>query len=458
MKIIHVPFTFAPDPIGGTEVYVDSLARDLRELGIDAIVAAPGETSRTYTLDGLRVRRYAGVKTVTDVSQLYGSGDTVAASEFAKLLDEERPDLLHLHAFTSAVSLQLIRQAKRRSIPVVFTYHTPTVTCARGTLLLWGKDICDGKLEVRRCAACNLDGRGMYRPVAEWIAKLPPVVVRSLTGHGLQGDIWTALRMSELISMCHDVFRAMASEVDHIIAVCNWVKQLLLLNNIPDTKVSVSRHGVRRTTDQQPHLIHSRTGESSDETRIAFLGRLDPTKGVHVLVEALARNPGLKIKLDIYGVVQSAANAAYLKKITKLAGADPRISIHKPIRSHEVISRLRHYDFLAVPSQWLETGPLVALEAFAAGIPVIGWDVGGVAEIVRDGIDGLLIERSSDWSEVLSRIAQDPKLRARLKAGVRPPRTSMEVARDMLALYKSLLGPGPAQSTIGNQTAPGVRY
>jgi glycosyltransferase involved in cell wall biosynthesis len=453
MKIIHVPFTFSPDPIGGTEVYVDNLARDLRELGVDAIVAAPGETSRAYTLDGLRVRRYTGVKKITDVSQLYGSGDTLAAGEFAKLLDEEQPDLLHLHAFTSAVSLQLIRQAKRRSIPVVFTYHTPTVTCARGTLLLWGEALCDGKLDVRRCAACNLNSRGMYRPVAEWIARLPPVVVRSLTGHGLQGDIWTALRMSELVSMRHDAFRAMASEVDHIVAVCNWVKELLLLNDIPDAKVSVSRHGVKRTTTQKPHLIQSRIGESSDEIRIAFLGRLDPTKGVHVLVEALARNPGLKIKLDIYGIVQSAANAAYQKKIIKLAGTDPRISIHKPIRSEEVVSRLRHYDFLAVPSQWLETGPLVALEAFAAGIPVIGWDVGGVAEIVRDGIDGLLIRRGSDWGEALSRIAEDRKLRARLKAGVRPPRTSIEVAREMLALYKSLLGPGPAQSSVGPQTA-----
>jgi glycosyltransferase involved in cell wall biosynthesis len=112
MKIIHVPFTFSPDPIGGTEVYVDNLARDLCELGVDATVAAPGETSHAYTLDGLRVRRYAGVKEISDVSQLYGSGDTQAAGEFAKILDEERPDLLHLHAFTSAVSLQLIRQAK----------------------------------------------------------------------------------------------------------------------------------------------------------------------------------------------------------------------------------------------------------------------------------------------------------------------------------------------------------
>jgi glycosyltransferase involved in cell wall biosynthesis len=457
MKIIHVPFTFSPDPIGGTEVYVDNLARDLHGLGVDAIVAAPGETSRAYMLDGLRVRRYAGAKKITDVSQIYGSGDTLAAGEFAKLLDEERPDLLHLHALTSAVSLQLVRQAKRRSIPVVFTYHTPTVSCQRGTLMLWGKHICDGKLDVRRCTACNLNGLGMYRPFAESIARLPPVLSRWIARHGLQGDIWTALRMTQLVSMRHEVFRAMASEVDHIVAVCNWVKELLLLNEIPDAKISVSRHGVGRTTNQKPHLIQSRIGESFDETRIAFLGRMDPTKGVHVLVEALVSKPGLQIKLDVYGVVQSAASAAYQKKVIKLVGTDPRISIHKPIPSEEVVSRLRHYDFLAIPSQWLETGPLVALEAFAAGIPVLGWDVGGLSEIVRDGIDGLLIKPGADWGEALSRVAQDPKLRQRLKAGVRPPRTSIEVSHEMLALYKSLLGSRPAQSSVGPQTAFGAR-
>jgi len=42
MKVIHIPFGFAPDPVGGTEVYVAQLARDLQQLGVDAIIAAPG--------------------------------------------------------------------------------------------------------------------------------------------------------------------------------------------------------------------------------------------------------------------------------------------------------------------------------------------------------------------------------------------------------------------------------
>jgi glycosyltransferase involved in cell wall biosynthesis len=445
MKIIQVPFSFAPDPVGGTEVYVTNLARDLGELGVDAIVAAPGETNSAYTWEGLRVRRFAGVKEIIDVSQLYGPGDPVAATEFAKIIDEERPDLLHLHAFTSTVSLHLIRLAKRRNIPVVFTYHTPTVSCQRGTLMLWGKEICDGRLEARRCAACNLHGRGLYRPLAKSIARLPYGVTRRLTAHGSQGGMWTALRMRELVNMRHDVFRAMVSEVDHIVAVCNWIHELLLFNNVPASKLSISRHGVRVTENQKIAVVPAVMDKPSDEMQVVFLGRSDPTKGLHVIVEALANNPELNVKLDIYGIVQNAANLAYQDKIMKLSKADPRISFHRPIAPGEVVSKLRKYDFLVVPSQWIETGPMVALEAFAAGVPVIGWNIGGIAEIVRDKIDGFLIEPGSDWGVVLSRLVQDVRLRARLKAGVRPPRTSIEVAHEMVALYEPLLGSARAR-------------
>jgi glycosyltransferase involved in cell wall biosynthesis len=446
MKVIHVPFCFAPDPVGGTEVYVASLARDLQKLGVDAMVAAPSETSRAYVIDSLRVRRYAVSEKIADVIQLYGPGDLLAATEFEKILDEEMPDLVHLHAFTRGVSLRLVQAAKTRGIPVVFTYHTPTVSCQRGTLLLWGEDFCDGKLDVIRCAGCTLNGLGIYRPLAARMGRLTPVVGRWLGDRGLQGGIWTALRMSELISVRHAVFHEMTSEVDHIVAVCNWVQDVILLNDIPAAKVSLSRHGISWTPDQTTTAVQSSTREAQDTTRLAFVGRLDSTKGLHVLIKAFKMSPAMKATLDVYGVVQGPTNVAYQKEMLALADGDPRISFLEPIASEQVVPRLRQYDFLAVPSQWFETGPLVALEAFAAGIPVIGWKLGGINEIVQDGVNGLLIEPDSvvRWAETLRRVAEDAKLRAKLKAGVRPPRTSIEVAREMLTLYESLVHSQPS--------------
>ena len=51
IRVVHVPFGFPPDPVGGTEVYVESLARELQARGVEAIVAAPGEEA-AYALEG----------------------------------------------------------------------------------------------------------------------------------------------------------------------------------------------------------------------------------------------------------------------------------------------------------------------------------------------------------------------------------------------------------------------
>ena len=98
--------------------------------------------------------------------------------------------------------------------------------------------------------------------------------------------------------------------------------------------------------------------------------------------------------------------------------------------------------------------PTVVLEAFAAGVPVLGARLGGIAELVRDEVDGLLVAPDSfpAWRQVLARIAAEPGLPARLRAQVRAPRQSDTVAEEMLALYRRCLlqaaarraaGPGP---------------
>src|ERR1700687_1531550 len=128
VKLAHVPFTFAPDPIGGTEIYVEALARNLTSWGIDSVILAPSSNgkSQRYDYNGLCVRRYR-IAPSSDkmLRELYGAGDPAAAAEFGQILDEERPDAVHLHAFSRGVSLLMVRAAKRRGIPVFFTYHTP---------------------------------------------------------------------------------------------------------------------------------------------------------------------------------------------------------------------------------------------------------------------------------------------------------------------------------------------
>jgi glycosyltransferase involved in cell wall biosynthesis len=446
MKVIHVPFCFHPDPVGCTEVYVEALARHLQNSGIEALVAAPGEKNESYLHNELRVRRFTSSKHIHDVSELYGEGDPLAAAKFGNIVDEERPDLVHLHAMTSAASLRLVRAVKSRQVPVVFTYHTPTVSCQRGTLMRWGKEICDGKLDVHLCARCSLHGLGLNRIAAHAVGSLSPAVGHWLRDHHLRGRVYTALRMAELVGLHHAAFRGMVAEVNHVVAVCNWVRDILLLNGVPPNKITLSRHGLCQDVDPPGRDTPPVTHGSDSALRIALVGRMHRTKGVHTIILAIRADPQLKATLDVYGVTQGVADERYQRTMRVLAADDPRISFHPPVPHGQVVGLLRKYDLLAVPSEWLETGPLVALEAFAAGIPVIGWKLGGVAELVTHDVNGLLVEPPfvSSWTEMLKKCCDDPEKIRRLRKGIRPPRKMAEVADEMAALYRNLISHQPA--------------
>ena len=435
MKIIQVPFCFYPDPVGGTEVYVEALAQHLKNFNVDVSVAAPGNESVSYVHNGIKVNRFGVFPSRLSLRDFYGQGDPLAAQSFAHILNKEKPDIVHLHAFTSGVSVKLIEEAKKRKIRVFFTYHTPTVSCQQGTLIRWGKKVCDGKLRLGVCSACTLHGLGLNKNAAWIVGHLPKMTGRMIGRLGFSGRFFTALRMTELVELKHHSFRKLVSQVDHIIAVSQWVKDVLIINGAPLDKITLCRQGVGQSgpQDDQPRYIQN----SCDGIKLIFLGRSHPNKGIDLLIKAMQLKPTLKIKLDIYGVSDNDSNGAYINQLQQLAKNDFRISFCKPVNSDRILHILKQYDFLMVPSLWLETGPLVVFEAFAAGLPVIGSDRGGIAELVKDGRDGLLVDPDSisAWAAVLQRVHDDPDLRERLRFGVVRPRTMREVAEQMMSLY-----------------------
>lgn len=452
MKVLQVPFTYHPAPCGGTEIYVEALAQRLQAHGVESVIAAPAQQNETLERNGLCVRRYALSEQVDDLRDLYGEGDATAAANFERVLEEERPTVVHLHAQTRGVSLRMVRAARRRRIPVVYTYHTPTATCQRGTLLRWGNEVCDGTMKERLCAACALEGRGVNRLAAHVLAAVPAAVGGLCGRAGLRGGVWTAIRARELTGLRHGCAREFLAETDHVVAVCEWVREVLLRNGVPAEKITLSRQGLcqeepaKAESGKQKAEISAfsfplSTFGDRPPLRVAFLGRLDRTKGVDILVRAVRAVPELNLSLDIYGIAQGAGGEAYAVSLLELVGGDRRITFRPPVDASQVVETLRGYDLLAVPSQWLETGPMVVLEAFAAGVPVLGSRLGGLAELVRDGVDGLLVPAadSAAWSAALRRLSAEPDLLTHLRRGIKPPRTMYAAAAEMAALYQRLL-------------------
>jgi glycosyltransferase involved in cell wall biosynthesis len=440
IDVLHVPYTYFPDSVGGTEIYVAGLVEALRSLGVRSVVAAPGGADGAYDYNDVPVFRFA-IDRRADLDRAYGAADPIAGQSLRVLIARLRPQIVHLHAYTGAVSARLVDVAHEAGAKVVFTYHTPTVSCARGSLMWMGRVPCDGKLDRRRCSVCTLARHGVPPLLRDAIARVPQAIGDALGRAGLSGGAFTALRLSSLIDAGHRRFEDLAREVDRVVAPCRWVHEVLRRNGVPDDKLVQCRQGLfRRPGPRAWPRSGPECRDVSGVLRLGYFGRLDPAKGLEIVIDALRRVRDAALRFEIYGIRQPGCEA-YAARLEHTAAKDPRIALLTALPPDRVDEVMRRSHLVVVPSQVLETGPLVVLEAFAAGTPVLGARLGGIAELVGDQVDGLLLPPgdSGAWASAIAELAKHPELVARLRAGIRPPRTMDDVGREMAELYRTLL-------------------
>lgn len=133
-----------------------------------------------------------------------------------------------------------------------------------------------------------------------------------------------------------------------------------------------------------------------EATRLGYLGVISPNKGLELLREAWSRFAGTASTLTIAGT----GDAGYEAGIRELFGESATFAGWVESRSF-----LDEIDFLVVPSIWNEPFGRIVVEAFAAGVPVIGSATGGIPEIIENGRNGYLFAGSdaADLAQVIAR-------------------------------------------------------
>ena len=179
--------------------------------------------------------------------------------------------------------------------------------------------------------------------------------------------------------------------------------------------------------------------------RIGFFGQVTPYKGLHVLLEAISnlrRKERRKIVLEIHGANLELQTTDYRDRIETLR--EPLIDEGVvqwvgPYQPHELRQRLSGVDWVVVPSVWWENSPMVIQEAFVAGRPLLVSDIGGMAEKVRHGVDGLHVPTGSNshWGRALLSASQATDSWEQLRSGITPPLTHDACARAHLELIQS---------------------
>lgn len=196
-----------------------------------------------------------------------------------------------------------------------------------------------------------------------------------------------------------------------------------------------------------PNAVPSRsmpTGCSTDpdiHRTFAYFGNIAPHKGVMVALDAARAVTDQPISLQVHGDLNFQAESFRSSFVAAVDGQAGKVIWRGSYRRDELPALMAGTGWVVVPSTWWENAPLVILEAFRHGRPVICSDIGGMAEMVEDDVSGLRFRAgdAQDLARVMRRAAGDRKLWQRLSTNLPRVPDVAETAATHAALYEVLM-------------------
>ena len=431
MRIVLPVHHFPPRYSAGAELYTFRLARWLIQHGHEAEVVCV-EHIDAHGANPIHARAdvYEGVPVWRLDLDLHSAPSAwtfcnpAIREWFAGYLDERQPDLVHLQS-GYLITPSVLDAAHERGIPTVVTLHDFWFLCPRITLLHGDGSLCAGPPESpAACAWCERLTSRRYR-LADTATVGQFGRIAQQIGLGT-GEQFIAKRRAYL--------RAVLGQVDAVIAPSHFLAQQFH-GMVAHDRLHVLRYGLDRTEQ-----IISAVNPTEADLRLAYIGQIAPHKGVHTLIDAVRRLPsgGRPWQLTIWGDLQQHPD--YTERLRHSIGADPRIHLAGRFENSRVSEVLGACHATVVPSLWYENSPLAIMEAHAAGRPVLTSALGGMAELVRDEVDGLHFEpgNADDLARQIERLRNDPALLGRLACGTIPPATISAEMTVMLEIYESI--------------------
>jgi glycosyltransferase involved in cell wall biosynthesis len=216
--------------------------------------------------------------------------------------------------------------------------------------------------------------------------------------------------------------RRLAGHTDLALAVSGPIRTSVIREfALPPARVQVMHNGLnlarfsRPAADARPRL-RRQLGLAPTVPTVGVIGRVHPVKGQQAMIRAL---PRLLQRCPTAALVIAGDGPDRPACATLVAALDLTARVHFLGQRDDIPDLLAALDVVAVPSLWEEPFPFVALEAMAAGRPVVAFRTGGLPEAIVHGETGLLVTYGdeADLAEALAQVLTQPELARRLGAG-----------------------------------------
>jgi glycosyltransferase involved in cell wall biosynthesis len=302
---------------------------------------------------------------------------------FLRVLEEFRPDIVIFHHLVR-LSMGLPRQTRKLGIPSIYYLHDFYPVCPSYSLLNHEGALCAGGTPIE-CAGCLLSTR---------YPKLPDFVQRTVPFLGVPILISRRFSSENLLHNV-DLFVSPSAFLRDKLKELGFNMERCRLIPYPADDRSIER--------ERP--------KSTEGLTFGYLGKISLKKGVSVLVKAFEQLDSVRL------VIRGFSDDSEMEKFRQ---ENPGSNAILEKFSSDRDEFFRKIDVLIVPSVWYENQPNVIIEAFVHNVPVVCSNLGGMAEMVRDGAWGVVFRPgdAGDLAEKIRTLNENPSEVSRMRAAI----------------------------------------
>lgn len=382
---------------GGSETYYFELGKLLKEHGHEvAYFSMENENNiKTNCKEYFVKETNMNSKDVTKALKVIYSKENKKVME--KALDEFKPDIVHVNNFQRQLTASVIDAAKERNIPVVFTAHDVQAICPAILMLDSEKNICE------KCMG------------GKYINCIKKKCVKNSTLKSILGAV------EGKYYRCSKVY---TKKIDFVLSPSKFYMNKLIKDGIQKNKISYIHNFID---------VESFNVKTEDKGYALYFGRLSREKGIINLINAFT-----KLEKGVLYIAGDGPEKDEVKKVIKNNGLEKRVKLLGFLNKNEMKEVIRKCKFVVVPSIWYENCPYSIIETLCIGKPVIGADIGGIPELVKNNENGFIYKYDDidELSFKMKELFDDEKLVKEFS------KNAKEIAKDQFSkenYYKKIL-------------------
>jgi glycosyltransferase involved in cell wall biosynthesis len=413
LRVLFVLHNFPPYLYAGTEIYTQALGRALRSKGHEVGVFYPVQKPYLKTYDISKGYWENGIElfevNLANRSKDFGLNlrDESFDAVFRDCLIDFCPDIIHFQHILS-LPLSSFFTAKSFGVPTLLSLHDFALICQKVHLLGPGEVVCEGPESIDKCLFCFLDA--IYGPQAFNVSDVERT------------------NMKMYLEQHKAIVKEILNSAEKILAPSKFLISIFERFGFSD-RLTYWPLGLRTFEVRKKY-------PRGQNLRFSFIGNLYKTKGIDLAIRAF--RDVKNAVLNIYGA--ETPDRRFMEEIFSQIEMRENLNYQGGFTPFDLPEIFANTDVTIVPSI-IENYPLVPRESFHAKVPVIATKIGGIPEIVKDGVNGLLFAPgdSVDLAEKVKALANGKDLLKKLRQNIKPVKTVEEEAGELEELYAELL-------------------